>query len=130
MVAEVAGELAASFAAADVHLEEGVPASLPPIAGDAADLRQALDQLLRVRLAVAVPGSTVAIVARTVERGGAVWVVLAVLDVRPGGGAVDNEEAPPADVVLRATALGGEVRVSTDPGLGRTTAIRLRALKQ
>jgi hypothetical protein len=72
----------------------------------------------------------VAVVARTVERGGCVWVVLAVLDVRPGGGAVDNEEGPPADVVLRATSLGGEIRVSTVPGQGRTTAIRLRALKQ
>ena len=71
-----------------------------------------------------------AVVARTVERGGSLWVVLAVMDVRPGGGPVDSEEAPPADVVLRATALGGEVRISTSPGQGRTTAIRLRALKQ
>ena len=130
VVASVTGKVAPSYAAADVHLEEGVPASLPPISGDADDLSQALDQLLRARLAVAVPGSTVAVVARTVERGGALSVVLAVLDVRPGGGAVDNEEAPPADVVLRVTRLGGEVRVSTDPGQGRTTAIRLRALKQ
>ena len=130
VAATVIGKLAPSFAAADVHLEDGVPASLPLIAGERDDLFQALDQLLRARLAVAVPGSTVAVVGRTVERGGSRWVVLAVLDVRPGGGAVDDEESPPADVVRRATALGGDVRVSMDPALGRTTAIRLRALKQ
>ncbi|MBW2268182.1 MAG: PAS domain-containing protein [Deltaproteobacteria bacterium] len=130
VAASVIGNLAPSFAAAQVHLEEGVPAALPQIAGSSDDLFQALDKLLRARLASAPPGATVAIVARTVERGGSMWVVLAVLDVRPGGGAVDDEEAPPTEVVLKASALGGEVRVSTNPGQGRTTAIRLRALKQ
>jgi nitrogen-specific signal transduction histidine kinase len=130
VVSAVVAKLASHFAAADVRLDERVPASLPPIPGNSDDLYQALDQLLWARLEVAAPGSKVAVVARTVERAGEVWVVLAVLDVRPGGGAVDNEEAPPQDVVLRATALGGEIRVSTDPGQGRTTAIRLRAVKQ
>ena len=63
------------------------------------------------------------------ERDDSAWVVLAVMDVRPGGGAVDTDEGLPPDVVRRFEALGADVRVSTDPTSGRTVAIRLAALK-
>lgn len=125
----VAGKLAEAFAAAEVTLEVRMPAQLLPVAGDVDVFCKALDALLRARLAVSVPGSTVALAARTVERDDGAWVVVAVMDVRPGGGAVDTDEAPPPAVLRRLEALGADVRVSADATSGRTMAIRLAALK-
>lgn len=125
----VAGRLSEAFAASEVAIEVRLPAQLPPVAGDGDVFSRALEELLRARLAVSAPGSTVAIAARTLERDGANWVVLAVMDVRPGGGPVDTDEAPPPEVQRRLESLGADLRVTVDATSGRTVAIRLAALK-
>lgn len=129
VVSRVAGGLMEAFSAADVALEVRVPAQLPRVAGDPDRFRVGIDALLMKRLEVAAPGSKLALAGRTVERDGDAWVVLAIMDVRPGGGAVDDDDALPEVLEAALADAGAEARVTTDPTTGRTTAIRLTAIK-
>lgn len=117
------------FEAAGVALEVQAPPQLPPIAGDAGRLEGALVQLLHDRLQASGTGARVLLVARAVERGGAPAVVVAVVD-RPGADAASASDAEPASVRGAVRELGGDVRTTSDPQGGRTTAIRLRAARQ
>lgn len=130
MATGVAGGLMEAFSAADVALEVRVPGELPRVRGTDAGLRRGLEALLRKRLGVAVPGSKIALAGRTVERDAHAWVVLAILDVRPGGGAVDDDDGLPPELDEALRGAGADARVTTDPTSGRTTAIRLTALKE
>lgn len=122
----VAGRLAEEFAAAGVGLEFRMPAQLPIVCGDVTAFREALEELLRARLARLESGASLVLAARTVERDGAAWVVLALKEPHSGGAA----DEPPQRVIDRLAGLGGDVRVSAHPNSGRTTAIRLHAKKQ
>ncbi len=129
LVSKVAGALMEAYGAADVALEVRVPAELPRVAGDPDRFRVGLDALLMKRLEVAAPGSKLALAGRTVERDGDAWVVIAIMDVRPGGGAVDDDDGLPEALAAALADAGAEARVTTDPTTGRTTAIRLTAIK-
>ena len=119
----LAARLSEEFAAAGVGIEVRMPATLPAIEGDAAAFREVLDGLLRARLAGLASGTSLVLAARTIEREGTLWVVLALKEPPPGG----EPDEPPQRLVDRLSVLGGDVRVSAAPGAGRTTAIRLHA---
>lgn len=119
----LAARLADEFAAAGVGIDVRMPSKLPTIEGDAVAFREVLDGLLRARLAGLASGTSLVLAARTIEREGALWVVLALKEPPPCGVA----DEPPQRLVDRLSVLGGDVRVSAGPGSGRTTAIRLHA---
>ncbi|HJO22554.1 MAG: PAS domain-containing protein [Myxococcota bacterium] len=122
----LAAGLTEEFAAAGVGLDVRMPAQLPVVYGDAVGFREALEGLLRARLAALESGTSLVLAARTVERDAAVWVVLALKEPPPSGAA----DEPPQWVIDRVAVLGGDVRVSSHPKSGRTTAIRLHAQNQ
>jgi hypothetical protein len=132
--AQVAGDVAArvseEFARCGVGLEMRIPAQLPRVAGDANGFGEALDGLLRARLVESGAGSSVTLQARTVERGDAAFVVIAVTDSHGEAGVPDSAEPEPEAVRRTVQEMGGELRTTSDPVAGRTTAIRLHASKQ
>lgn len=119
----LAVRLAEEFAAAGVGLDFRMPAQLPLVCGDVSAFREALECLLRACLARLESGTSLVLAGRTVERDGAIWVVLALKEPSPSGAA----DEPPQRVIDRIAVLGGDVRVSAHPDSGRTTAIRLHA---
>jgi len=122
----LASRLAGEFAAAGVGIDVRMPAQLPTVEGDAVAFRDALEGLLRTRLAGLESGTSLVLAARTIERDGATWVVLALKEPPPSGAA----DEPPQRVIDELSVLGGDVRVSAHPDSGRTTAIRLHAQNQ
>lgn len=128
VVGSVAGRLSPRFAEAGVDLDVRVPATLPRVRGEAALLARALDGLLESRLSGCAAGSSLVLAARTADGADTPAVVVAVIDVTVADGSRPGEAEP--DPVRRAVhALGGEIRTNQDAPAGRTTAIRLPALK-
>ena len=126
VASDLAARLAEEFAAAGVGIDVRMPAQLPTVDGDASAFREALEGLLRTRLAGLESGTSLALAGRTIERDGATWVVLALKEPPPSGAA----DEPPQRVIDRLSMRGGDVRVSAHPESGRTTAIRLHAQNQ
>ena len=127
---EVAAMVSDEFAAARVEFQVHAPAKLPRVCGDESRLHDALVDLLRERLDDCGQGSSVSVRARSIDRGGEPSVVLAVLDSHGDAAPKSRGEAVPDGVRRIIHELGAEVRTSSDPIVGRTTAIRLNALKQ
>ena len=131
VVGDAVARVAEEYAAAGVEFDVRVPSRLPRVRGEIARLRQALVHLLRVRLASCSETSTITLVARAVERSGTCSVILAVIEEHPDrNGARKLSEEEPAMVRRLVRELGGELGTSADGGSGRTTAIRLPALKE
>ena len=131
VVGDAAGRLAGEFAQAGVHFEVQVPAQLPMLLGDGARLELALVQLLRQRLASCGSSSSVSVAARTIGQGDDCSVVVVVIDAHGDTAALeDTTEHEPEEVRQIVAELGGALRTTADPLVGRTTAIRLTSLKQ
>ena len=130
-VADAVGRVSSDFAARNVNFDVELPDRLPWVSGDGSLLELAIVQLLQERLENAAAGSTVAVTARSVERKGNRYVMIGVVDGQGDGVSIEDPSEPIPDTVLRTVQeLGGEIRSSTDLTEGRTTAIRLGALKQ
>jgi signal transduction histidine kinase len=127
VVQAVADGLRGEFAARGVPLEVLAPAQLPRVRGDAARVEVALACLLRDRLAAAGGSASVTLAVRVAGRGEQRWAVISVSDAPSGEGAspASADARVPALVEQAVRALGGEIRTSADPLVGRTTAIRL-----
>ena len=131
VVGDAAGRLAGEFSQAGVQFEVLVPAQLPMLRGDGARLELALVRLLRQRLGGCGSSSSVSLAARTIGRGDDCSVVVAVIDAHGDAGAMDDPtESEPEEVRQIVHELGGDLRTTADPIVGRTTAIRLTTLKQ
>ena len=104
-----------------------VPAQLPRVRGDGPRVELALVRLLQERLSTARESPVVTLAARPIGRGDA--ALDRDLDLRGAGGrrprAAEVGEPVPALVMEIVRELGGEIRTSADPLMGRTTAIRL-----
>lgn len=130
-VADAVRHVSSAFAARNVNFDVQLPDRLPWVPGDGSLLELAIVQLLQDRLENAAAGSTVAVTARSVERNGNQYVMIGVVDGRGDGVSIEDPGEPIPDTVLRTIQeLGGEIRSNTDLTAGRTTAIRLGALKQ
>lgn len=99
-----------------------LPAELPRVLGNGARFETALASLLRDRIERS-PASGISLSAKLVGRGGRASMLVSVTEA-PGG---ETEQSPAAsDVVLdMLTATGATIRTTCEPGLGRTTSIRL-----
>ena len=130
-VADAVQRVSSDFAGRNVNFDVQLPDRLPWVPGDGSLLELAIVQLLQERLENAAAGSTVAVSARSVERKGNRYVMITVVDGQGDGVSIEDPSEPVPDTVLRTIQeLGGEIRSSTDPTAGRTTAIRLGAVKQ
>lgn len=130
-VADAVQRVSSDFAGRNVNFDVQLPDRLPWVPGDGSLLELAIVQLLQERLENAAAGSTVAVSARSVERNGNRYVMIAVVDGQGDGVSIEDPSEPVPDTVLRTIEeLGGEIRSSTDLTAGRTTAIRLGAVKQ
>jgi PAS domain-containing protein len=127
VVQDVAARLRGDFAARGVELEVLIPARLPRVRGDGTRVELALVRLLQDRLSGAGDSPTVTLAARPVGRGEARSIVISVSDAPDADGRsmADPTEPVPGIVTEIVHALGGEIRTSADPLVGRTTAIRL-----
>ncbi len=131
VVGDAGARLAGEFAQAGVQFEVQVPAQLPMLLGDGARLELALVQLLRQRLADCGSSSSVSLAARTIGQGDDCSVVVAVIDAHGDAAALEDPTEHELEEVRQIVReLGGTLRTTADPLVGRTTAIRLTALKQ
>jgi hypothetical protein len=120
----VASRLAPELQAAGVAFELLVPAELPAVSGDAAQLEKALVLLVRERLADLETRSPVTLAARAVGKGEGRALVVSVIDFRSASasasGSGESEEVREA-----VTRLRGRVASVALPGVGRATSIQL-----
>jgi nitrogen-specific signal transduction histidine kinase len=126
LLQEVTARVRTEFATRGAELEVLAPSRLPRVRGDGTRVERALVRLLRDRLSEAGESPTITLAARPVGRGEARSIVISVSDNPAARGAPAAVAQPiPSGVLEIVQALGGEIRTSADPLLGRTTAIRL-----
>jgi nitrogen-specific signal transduction histidine kinase len=112
---EVEGELV---------LEVLMPPNLPRVAGTASVFERALLQLMRRRLAEAVPGKPLTLLARGLAGDPTRGVIVSVADV-PIAEKRGGTGHPPEAVQQAIQSMGGEVVCVEDSILGRVTSLRL-----
>lgn len=132
VLASLTTSLGPGFEVAGARLQVHVPTQLPLVRGDAERFEEALRTLLDLRAAECTDGSVVSVRARAMEREGIPSVVVAVLDVHRGDGGDEAARTTPVPDSVRRIVheFGGDLRTTADPTSGRTTAIRLNAVKQ
>ncbi len=132
VVGDATGGLTDEIAAAGVGFEVQVPPGLPRVAGDGARLGQALEHLLRHRLTAGGTLASLRVAGRTITRQNRTSVVIGVIDAHGGAATPPANPLEPELELLRQVVdeLAGDLRVTSDPEAGRTTAIRLDALKE
>ncbi len=115
-----------SEAEGEIALEVLMPPNLPRVAGAAVVFERALLQLVRRRLAEAVPGRPITLLARGLGGEPARGVIVSVTDF-PDVHRRDNSGHPPEAVQQAILAMGGEIASVEDSVLGRVTSLRLGA---
>jgi PAS domain S-box-containing protein len=132
VLSSLTSSLGPGFEVVGARLQVHVPPELPAVRGDAERFEQALRTLLDLRAAECAAGSVVSVRARAMDREGVASVVVAVLDRHQGADEASRSPGEPLpDSVRRIVQeFGGDLRTTADPGAGRTTAIRLNAVKQ
>ena len=132
VLSEAAAQMNDEIEAAGAGFEVQVPPDLPRVAGDGARFELALQHLLRHRLSDGGTVTSLRVAARTLSRQNKTSVVIGVIDAHSGAATPVADPLEPELELLRQVLdeLGGDLRVTSDPETGRTTAIRLDALKQ
>ncbi len=127
VVRDATSRVAGDFAAQGIELEARVPESLPAVVGDAGRVELLLVRLLRSRLRDEMDIPAVTISARTLGRGESDAIVLALVDApgRDPSSMVDPGETESEILEALVEELGGELRTTADPLVGRTTALRI-----
>jgi signal transduction histidine kinase len=132
VVGDATGRMNDEIAAAGVAFEVQVPPGLPRVFGDGARLELALMHLLRHRLSAGGTLKSLRVAVRTISRQNKTSVVIGVIDAH-GGALTPTPDPLELELELLRQVideLGGDLRVTTDLEAGRTTAIRLDALKE
>jgi nitrogen-specific signal transduction histidine kinase len=132
VVGEVTERMNDEIAAAGVGFQIQVPPGLPRVAGDGARLALALEHLLRHRLSAGGTLKSLRVAVRTLSRQNKSSLVIGVIDLHGGAVSPTADPLEPELELLRQVIdeFGGDLRVTSDPETGRTTAIRLDALKE
>lgn len=127
VVRAAAERVAPEFKAAGVDLEVLLPGSLPAARGDPGRLELALVRLLQSRVASALESESVTVAARTAGREGSASVVISIVDSPSADQNADPTGDPSTHLVADVVReIGAEIRTTSDPFAGRTTAIRLQ----
>lgn len=121
VVRDALSGLAYEFAEGGVSVDVLLAPDLPMVQGDAKRLQEALEALLRSR--VAAGPAWLALGARREETASAVSVVVSITEPGPVDGA-----APAAAVIETVSALGGRVDVEATSSGDRATRVRLPAV--
>lgn len=132
VVGEAAAQLKDEIETAAVGFEVQVHPDLPQVAGDGSRLELAVKHLLRHRLTDSGTVSSLRVAVRTISRHERTSVVIGVIDAHDGAATPAADPLEPELELLRQVIdeLHGDLRVTSDPETGRTTAIRLDALKE